>query len=128
MVLGVFALVFVIFLFPALMQARREARDGIRRNEIAAFKIVLEQYYNEHGTYPLAFDATPHEYRIVARDAYGAQAWYLRALLENSHVAQAGYDGDEGRKFDFRYVREDEATYYEVCGGTPTCDLDDPRQ
>jgi hypothetical protein len=57
----------------------------------------------------------------------GAAAWYLRAQLENEHAAEAGHDEDEGRKYDYRLIRESAATYYEVCGGTPTCDLDDPR-
>lgn len=120
-------IIFMGLLYPALLHARREARDGIRRNEVAAFKKLLEQYYNEHETYPLKFSAAPHEYIVTSSTSIGVTAWYLRAQLENSHGSQAGHDEDEGRKYDFRLIREGESTYYEVCGGTPTCGLGDPR-
>lgn len=113
--------IFLALLFPALMYARRETRDGIRRNEIAAFKQVLEQYYNTHETYPRVFDASPHEYVVSEADGAGAKSWYLRAQLENKHTAEAGYDEDEGRKYNFRLVQEGSVTFYEVCGGTPEC-------
>ncbi len=116
--------VFLALLFPALRYARRETRDGIRRNEIAAFKQVLEQYYNTHETYPAEFDASPHRYVVTEMDGAGARAWYLRAQLENKHPTQAGYDEDEGRKYNFRLVQKGSVTFYEVCGGTPDCGVE----
>ncbi len=124
--LGLAALLFVSLLVPALLHARREARDGIRRNEIAAFKNVLEQYYNVHETYPLTFDASPHRYIVVTSDEEGATAWYLQAMLENKAASHAGQSQEEGANFDYRVVQEGDFTYYEVCGGTPTCSL--PRE
>lgn len=119
---------FLSLLYPAVMHARREARDGMRRDEVAAFKQVLEQYYNKHETYPLEFDAAPHQYVVTDSTAAGATAWYLRAKLENQQETKTGYDGDVGRQYDWRLIQEGETTYYDVCGGTPTCDLDDRRK
>lgn len=120
-------ILFVGLLYPALWHARREARDGLRRDEVAAFKRVLEQYYNEHESYPLEFDASPHRYIVVERDETGAASWYVKAQLENSHEPVSGYDGDEGRQFDWRYVSEGGETFYEVCGGVPRCGVGDRR-
>lgn len=128
LVILVAGMLFVGLLYPALLHSRREARDGRRRDEVAAFKRVLEQYYNEHEVYPLEFDASPHRYIVVERDETGAASWYLKAELENSHEPASGYDGDEGRQFNWRHVRHGQRTYYEVCGGGPTCDLDDRRR
>jgi hypothetical protein len=125
-VLGLAVLLFVSLLLPALLHARREARDGVRRNEMAAFKNVLEQYYNVHETYPLTFDASPHRYVVVTSDEKGATAWYLQARLENKKASHADQSQEEGANFNYRIVREGDFTYYEVCGGTPTCSL--PRE
>jgi len=122
-VLGAVILIFVSFLIPGLLYARREARDGLRRGEIAAFKNVLEQYYNQHGTYPLEFNAAPHRYVVVSRDAAGVTAWYLQAQLENAAPSHEGRNEEEGATFDYRVVREGGLTLYEVCGGTPDCSL-----
>lgn len=127
MVLILALTLFLSLLYPAMMHARREARDGLRRDEVAAFKRVLEQYYNEYETYPLEFDAAPHQYVVMESSEQGATAWYLRAHLENNHETATAHDAEEGRQYDFRLIRDGDRTYYEVCGGMPTCDLDDPR-
>ncbi len=127
LIIGGTVVVFLALLFPALLYARREARDGIRRNEIAAFKQVLEQHYNKYEAYPLEFNAHPHEYVVIEKAGTEAASWYLRAELENPHTTSAGHDEDEGRKYDYRLIHTEGRTYYEVCGGTPTCALDDPR-
>jgi hypothetical protein len=126
-IVGGIVAAFALLLFPALLHARREARDGIRRTEIAHFKQALEHYYNEHTAYPLQFDASPHRYVVVTSDKRGATAWYLQAALENKSATFAGYDAEAERNYGYRVISAKGTTLYEVCGGTPTCDLDDAR-
>lgn len=45
--------VFTSFLFPAIGYARREYRDGVRRQLIREVKTELEHWYNERGGFPL---------------------------------------------------------------------------
>lgn len=47
------ALVFTSFLFPAIGYARREYRDGVRRQLFRNIKVELEHWYNERGGFPL---------------------------------------------------------------------------
>lgn len=114
---------FVILLLPALLHARQETRDGIRRDELAAFKQVLERENNDTGSYPLEFNASPHKYVVDRQDEGGALEWRLRAQLENNPRPTAGFDYEAGRNYYYRIVREDGFTYYEVCGGESTCGL-----
>lgn len=102
-------------------------RDGIRRDEVAAFKTVLEQYYNKHEVYPLEFDASPHKYVVVKQANGGAASWYLRAKLENNAVEDEGFDAESGRNYYYRLINESGATYYDVCGGSDGCALEDVR-
>lgn len=105
------------------MHARQEARDGIRRDEVAAFKRLLEQHYNEYEAYPLIFDASPHRYVVVEQDDKGATTWYLQAEMENDHPEMSDFDAEEGRNYYWRYVQNEGRTYYEVCGGAPSCGI-----
>ena len=127
-VLLILVVVFFSLLFPALRFARRETRDGIRRDEIAAFKQVLEQYYNKHEVYPLEFDASPHEYVVVEQTVKGATVWYLRARLENQAMAAESFDAESGRNYYYRLINQDGYTFYDVCGGSATCALAEVRE
>lgn len=48
-----FALIFFSSLFPAIGYARREYRDGVRRQLSRNIKVELEHWYNERGGFPL---------------------------------------------------------------------------
>lgn len=115
------ALIFVALLYPNLQHARREARDGLRRDQLALIKQQIEQYNNLHQAYPLQFDAAPNAYVVLNQDSTGATAWYLRAALENPGRPSSGYDAERGRNYIYRIVREGGRTYYDICGGTLTC-------
>lgn len=117
------AIIFLLLLIPAMQHSRAEARDGIRRQEIADRKIELEQYFNAHEAYPLEFDASPHEYVVAEQDEVGATRWYLRAVLENSAATKADYDAESGRNYHYRVQQVGDNTVYDVCGGGPDCPL-----
>ena len=116
-------IVYACLLLPALKYERREVRDGIRRDEIAAFKRQLEQHFNVHNTYPLEFNASPHEYVATREEEDGAKSFFLRAKLENAAENEEGYDAEAGRNYNYRVINKDGETYYEVCGGTPSCPI-----
>jgi len=122
-VLVVFCVVFLALLVPALRHSRAEARDGIRRTEIAERKIALEQYFNRHDSYPLEFDASPHRYVVTEKEQGGATRWYLRAVLENESETKEDYDAEEGRNYYYRVHHVDGEFVYDVCGGGPDCPL-----
>jgi len=119
MVLGILCLIFLAMLFPALQSSRREVRDGIRRNELVQFKVLLEQYFNEYNEYPLEFDASPHEYVVTEVDGDEAMAWYLRAKLENGGEAGSGFDLEHN--VFYRVFIDDGLTFYDICGGGSEC-------
>ena len=113
--------VFSLFLYPSLRYARRETRDGIRRQEIADTKHQLEMYFNKHNSYPLMFNASPHKYVVTSTSDDMATGWYLRAQMENNHQTGSDFDHDLGRQYFYRYLNEDKLTYYDVCGGQLDC-------
>jgi len=113
--------VFATLLLPAAIYARRELRDGIRRNELTNFKTELEKYYNKHEAYPLTFNAVPHQYFLVDKDSKGATKWFFRAKMENSHKAEEGFDKEAGHNYYYRYLNENNSTYFDVCGGLYEC-------
>lgn len=51
--LALVGLIFLAFLFPALRYARREYRDGLRRQALRTVKVELEHWFNERGGFPL---------------------------------------------------------------------------
>lgn len=106
---------------PSLLHARREQRDGIRRDELAGLKRELEKKNNELGYYPIEFDASPHRYVVTEAHGDKAIAWYLRAELENFADSTSGFDEERDRNYYYRISNEDEKTFYDVCGGTLTC-------
>lgn len=119
--LALAALIFAVLLVPALQHARREARDGQRREALAAAKQQLEQHYNKHEMYPRTFTGDNFEYVVLEVDSRGATAWYLRTALENSAPPQAGFDPEEGHNYYFRVLRDQAQTFYDICGGTSRC-------
>ena len=85
-------LIIAIGVIPALSHARREGRDGVRRDEVRAIKTDLEMEFNKTEKYPLEFDAGAHEYVVVESDGDAALAWYVRAELENQSKNEAGFN------------------------------------
>lgn len=120
--LFLFFIVFAILLLPAALHTRRELRDGIRRNELTNFKTELEKYYNKHETYPLVFNANPHQYFVVNKDSKGAIKWFLRAKMENPHKAEKGFDEEVEHNYYYRYSNENNNTYFDICGGLYKCE------
>ena len=123
-VLVLVVLCFVLLLMPALLHARRERRDGVRREALAALKTELEQYNNKTGTYPLTFDAGEYQYVVTEQAKEAATSWHLRTKLENNPQPTTGFDEEAGRNYYYRVVKEDKGTWYEICGGTATCGAD----
>ncbi|MEX1997144.1 MAG: hypothetical protein WEA04_00490 [Candidatus Andersenbacteria bacterium] len=123
--IGVVALLVMLVIgmvVPSLQHARRERRDGQRREDVAGLKRELEMYFNQHETYPLTFTPpAPYQYVIMTADTSGALGWYVRAPLENKAEPRADFDYEEGHNFYYRVVREREQTFYDVCGGTFSC-------
>lgn len=70
---------------------------------------------------PQSPDTWAYTYCVVAVDGRGATAWYLRAQLERRQAPRAAFDAEEGHNFFARVVREDGATFYDICGGTLRC-------
>lgn len=108
-------------MIPSLLYARKEKRDGIRRDEIAAMKRALEGINNVKGVYPLEFKATPHQYIVTDKDSTSAKGWFLRVELENPTKDELGFDEEAGRNYFFRILNEHGHIYYDVCGGEDTC-------
>ena len=112
-----------MLLIPSLLFARREYRDGIQRENIARLKRQLEDINNDKGYYPVTLSALPYEYHVTKTEGEKALAWYVRGVLENSHESASGFDAEEGHNFYYRYMNDGKKTYYEICGGTPNCDI-----
>jgi hypothetical protein len=102
------------------LEARREVRDGVRRQELRDIKHELEMYFNEQEKYPLSFEDPSHQYVVVEKDNEGAMGWFVRAELENKAVPTAGFDWEYNN--DFRVVREGGKTFYDLCGGNYKCE------
>lgn len=117
-----FIVVFTALLLPAALYARRELRDGIRRNELTNFKTELEKYNNKHDVYPLIFNASPHQYVVADKDSKGATKWFLRAKMENRHKTKNGFDEEAGHNYYYRYINENNSTYFDICGGLDKCE------
>lgn len=46
------AALFALALAPAIVRARREFRDGTRRDDLGLLKHTMEMFFNAHETYP----------------------------------------------------------------------------
>lgn len=123
-VLGILIAVLLVSIFPSALYARRERRDGIRRDEVAAFKRQLEDFNNKHNRYPVTLSASPHQYVVVEQAGDAATAWYLRAELENKVPETADKDLEAERNYYYRVVHDNGHVYYDVCGGTLTCGVE----
>ena len=116
-------IVLLALLFPSLAHARREYRDGIQRESVARLKRQLEDINNAKGYYQLELSVAPYEYHVTKSDGKKAVEWYVRGVVQNPHETSTAYDAEEGHNFWYRYVRKDNKTYYDICGGTPSCDI-----
>lgn len=114
----------LIAVAPAAQYARREARDGERREGAALAKRHLERYNNEHEQYPLTLPGGSRQYVVLTEHDGGAEAWYIRTPLENAAPNFSGYDFESGRNYYYRIVNENGHTFYDVCGGTALCGAD----
>lgn len=106
-------------LVPSLITQRVEARDDLKRQDIAVLKRQAEDFYNRYEYYP---DTLPSPYRYVVTNtaANHTQGYYLEAQLERRAPDALGFDEDEKRKYHFRVLNEKSHTLYRVCGGTET--------
>ena len=143
--------IFVIllgFLAVAVLTARENVRDDLRKADITNLKRAAEMYYNQHNFFPpgalgcmsshdLAvlldeghIDALPHDVRENRDHAYKycvtnlqenqAQGFFLEAELEGNSPDVIDFDEDETRKFHYRILHENGKILYRVCGGTET--------
>lgn len=121
LVLIICVFLLIVLIIPALGYARREARDGIQRENLAHVKRLLEDANNKLGYYPVSFSASPYIYYVTMQEGNKALGWYIRAQLENPHVPGTLYDAQEGHNFYYRYVQKNGKTLYEICGGELQC-------
>lgn len=123
LVIGLCVLLLLLAVLPSLQYARREYRDGLRREELAAVKRQLEDIYNKKNAYPVDFSLPVHRYFVTSREEDRANAWYIQASMENPHETSSGYDAEEGHNFYYRYMQQAGQTFYEICGGDLSCAL-----
>lgn len=109
------------FIFPSLLHARRETRDGIQREAVAQKKRSLEDVNNKLGYYPVSFSAAPFSYYVTMKEGDKALGWYIAGPIENPQKSGSFYDAEEGHNFFYRYVKENGKTLYEICGGELQC-------
>lgn len=125
-VLAISAIILLIAIFPSLQHARREYRDGQVREHTAHLKRILEDANNKLGYYPITVTKLaiePNEYVITKQEGNKAIEWYVRGFVENYHAPSMKYDAEEGHNFWYRYGQLDGKTYYDICGGTPECNV-----
>lgn len=127
LVLALCVIILLGLLLPSLMHARREYRDGGEKENIARLKRQLEDINNKQGYYPLMLSVAPYEYHVTKSEGEAALEWYIRGVLENYHENSSAYDAEEGHNFWYRYINEGNGTYYEICGGGPSCDITSTR-
>ena len=120
-VLGLLVAVLLITIFPALQYARREKRDGARRDVLVEMKHRLEEVNNKLGYYPANFSAAPDTFVATSTKGKEAVGWYLETKLENNLQPTSGFDYEGNHNFYYRVERRADGTYYQICGGTNTC-------
>lgn len=143
---------FIAALIPSLLTTRAAVRDGLRKENITYLKRSLEDFYNQHATYPLPaatcitstnpqdwnFAPTlPHDVReskgfayrycVTSRNSRGATGYYLEARFEREASDQQAFDEDEQRKFHYRILHANGQTLYRVCGGEEQQCKQDPE-
>lgn len=118
----VLGIVLLTSMIPSLLYARGERADGVRRQEVLQLKRNLERYYNKHNYYPLTFETGRHEYVVIGAEHNQATAWYVRAQLKNNLLPAQGLDLEYN--VYYRIVREEEKTFYDICGGIFTCNVE----
>lgn len=123
-VLSSLLIVFASFLIPSLYEARRDARDTERIENLASIKRSLEMKNNELGYYPKDFDAEPYQFIVVQDEGQQALSWYLRAKLERDVQPRNGVDQEPGRNYFYRIVRDGNTIFYDICGGILRCDVE----
>jgi hypothetical protein len=120
-VLVCLALVLLATTLPALQYARREKRDGMRRDALVAMKRKLEEANNKLGYYPANFSAAPDTFVATSTKGKEALGWYLEVKLENNNRPTSGFDYEGDHNFYYRIQKRPDGTYYQICGGTNTC-------
>ena len=123
LVLASGVIIFLVMLFPALQHARRDARDGQRREAALEAKRELEDMYNRQESYPLVHDpAGDVSYAVTEMGENEALGWYVRIPLEHFPEQASGFDLEYN--VFWRVVRDGAAAFYDICGGTDTCGAD----
>ncbi len=120
-VAGTLTVILLVGVVLSGLYARREVRDGIRKQELRKIKHELEMYFNEYDKYPLDFNDPIHDYVVVEKEGDGALGWFVRAELENAPKPTAGFDLEYNN--DYRVVRQGGKAFYDLCGGNYKCDL-----
>lgn len=97
--LGVFVLMMVALVIPALLAARATVRDDLRQTDITNLKRALEQYYNVHLSYvtPLGTEGCT---------ASGRESWFFgdaSPLLREQFIDAIPHDIREADGLTYRY-------------------------
>lgn len=99
LVLGAVIGAFALSLVPALAHARREFRDGIRRQILRETKTELELWFNDHDGFPLH----PSGALDTCGTSVGQNDWFFVGILEHDRKRPLPRDPRPFSGFAFRY-------------------------
>lgn len=91
---------FVFFLIQAVLPARAEVRDDLRRQDITNLKHSLEHYFNQHEYYPTPPSGLP------ACTTSSPESWFFGStspLLKEQHIDAIPHDVRENRGYHYSY-------------------------
>lgn len=94
------AVLFLFFLFQAVLPARAEVRDDLRRQDITNLKRSLEQYFNQYGYYPTPPGGLP------ACTSSSPESWFFSGaspLLQEQYIDAIPHDVRENRGYHYSY-------------------------
>ncbi len=101
-VLVLLLLVFAGSLLPALVAARQQVRDGLRRARLIELKRALELVNNALGHYPMP----PDEPRARCSSSLDVRDWFFgnhRAAVLRKHLPEIPRDPSFPGTWDYRY-------------------------
>ena len=122
LVVGGLIVVLLLGVSFSMREARREKRDGLRRQGLIEQKIAIEQVNNELGYYPIDFNAGVYEFVVLEGNDVRTTHWYLRTMLERPGIERAGFD-EEYNVF-YRTGVENGVPFYDICGSEFHCGVE----
>lgn len=95
----------LLLLLPAMLHARADTRDDLRRTDLANLKRAAEMYFNQHAFYP-----TPAAGQAACTKGDDANSWLFgneSPLLKEQHIDAIPHDVREGRGHAYQYCVTD---------------------